>query len=328
VDAAALLALDPALAEATWRLIERSREPEAQLGAADVPASLRGLPELVLLERTGDLPPADEWPVSEALGRAAPVFALAALAALPMLVGLALLLFTQRLLVPRAPLGARLDLGAGWLAFVGGQLGFAVVGSLLVAVGAGGVTGVQVLVSSTPIALAALWAAGWRRGGDVGAAAERLGLSGSLLEAPRAFAAGLAVLPLIGVGMLVPATLLADEASHWSNPYVDLVLGGGFEQWRLLALEAGVFAPIFEELAFRGVLFAALRARLSFVPAAAASSAVFAIAHPYDLAGALAILWVGAVLCWLYERTGSLVACMVAHSAFNLFQLSAMLVLV
>jgi membrane protease YdiL (CAAX protease family) len=33
------------------------------------------------------------------------------------------------------------------------------------------------------------------------------------------------------------------------------------------------------------------------------------------------------VMCWLYERTGSLVACMAAHSAYNLFQLSLMLTL-
>jgi membrane protease YdiL (CAAX protease family) len=326
----ALLALDAELAAATRALVERSRDPLADIAPEEIPAELRGLPELLLLERTNDLVPSEDWAATRAVERAAPVVTLAALGLGPALFGLFVLLFTRRLVQPHTPLSGRVPLVPGWIAFVAGQLGFGLVGSL-VALAIHGLTGVSVLVASVPIVLAALWSVGFVRGAPLalalGAAGERLGVTGSWRSAPLAIAAGVCTLPLIALGPLVFASLAGDASSIWSNPYFDVVLEGGLPAWRKMALEAGVWAPIFEEIAFRGVLFAALRSRLSFAQAALATSLAFAAPHPYDLVGALVVAWISLVMCWLYERTGSLVACMAAHSAYNLLQLSLMLTL-
>jgi membrane protease YdiL (CAAX protease family) len=83
-------------------------------------------------------------------------------------------------------------------------------------------------------------------------------------------------------------------------------------------LEYVVFAPIFEELAFRGLLFAMLRRRFEFLPAALLSTTLFALAHGYSLIGFLSVFWSGFLWAWIYERTGSLIPGMVAHATNNL----------
>lgn len=83
-------------------------------------------------------------------------------------------------------------------------------------------------------------------------------------------------------------------------------------------LEYVIFAPIFEELAFRGLLFAMFRRRFEFFPAALISTSLFALAHGYSLIGFLSVFWSGFLWAWTYERTGSLIPGMVAHAANNL----------
>jgi membrane protease YdiL (CAAX protease family) len=80
-----------------------------------------------------------------------------------------------------------------------------------------------------------------------------------------------------------------------------------------------VLAPIAEELAFRGVLFAGLRQRWSFLPSAAVSAAAFAAVHGTDVL--LPIFVAGLVLALVYERTRSLLACMATHATVNLIPL-------
>ena len=135
---------------------------------------------------------------------------------------------------------------------------------------------------------------------------------------------------LAGTG-LVAWTLLTEplvERDIWSNPILDYVVGAGRGSIPAILMEAAIWAPLFEELAFRGVLFAGLCKRLAFLPAALGSSLLFGISHGYDPIGQLAIVWVGFVLCWLFERTRSLVPCLFAHAVFNavqIFYLSAIL---
>ena len=57
--------------------------------------------------------------------------------------------------------------------------------------------------------------------------------------------------------------------------------------------DPAVFAPIFEELAFRGILYAILRRRLNPLPAALISAGIFALAHGYGLIGFISVLWSG-----------------------------------
>ncbi len=89
-----------------------------------------------------------------------------------------------------------------------------------------------------------------------------------------------------------------------------------------------VCAPITEELAFRGGLLRALRmVRVPVWTAIAATSTLFAAVHVPALAdGAMAsglttLFALAMVLGWLMERTGRIIAPIVAHSLFNLINL-------
>jgi membrane protease YdiL (CAAX protease family) len=85
-----------------------------------------------------------------------------------------------------------------------------------------------------------------------------------------------------------------------------------------VALLVGIVAPIVEELFFRGFLFGALGRVMHWVLAALSTGLVFGLVHA---GGTPAIFLVplfvlGALLCVLYRRTGSLLPGMGVH-AFN-----------
>jgi membrane protease YdiL (CAAX protease family) len=94
----------------------------------------------------------------------------------------------------------------------------------------------------------------------------------------------------------------------------------------LLAL-AAIFAPVTEELLFRGWIYTALRYRAGFWTALLISSALFAAAH-YDETHiyALAVFPIGLALGVIRERTGSIKASILFHAVNNFaaFCLSAL----
>jgi hypothetical protein len=92
-------------------------------------------------------------------------------------------------------------------------------------------------------------------------------------------------------------------------------------------VEYVIFAPVFEELAFRGLLFAILRRKFRFLPAALMSASIFAIAHGYGLVGFISVLWSGLLWAWMYEKTGSLLPGILAHAINNLLVCLAVMAL-
>lgn len=79
-----------------------------------------------------------------------------------------------------------------------------------------------------------------------------------------------------------------------------------------------VLAPISEELFFRGFVFSGLRSRFSFLPAAVIAGLVFGSIHaPTGITTVVPLTALGVALCWLYEKTGSLWPCVVAHAINN-----------
>ena len=97
-------------------------------------------------------------------------------------------------------------------------------------------------------------------------------------------------------------------------------LGVGDENL-LIAIAAVVLiaglAPIAEELFFRGFLFSGLRGRLSLWPAAVIAGLLFGGIHAVTgITTVIPLTALGIALCWLYEKTGSLWPCVIAH-AFN-----------
>lgn len=83
-----------------------------------------------------------------------------------------------------------------------------------------------------------------------------------------------------------------------------------------IAFAAIVMAPLVEEALFRGILYQWIRdaghPRLALV----LTSVTFGLVHGH-LPTLLPLTLFGAYLCWLYERTGNLLACILTHAGFN-----------
>lgn len=93
-----------------------------------------------------------------------------------------------------------------------------------------------------------------------------------------------------------------------------------------------VWAPIAEELLFRGVLLRAFMRRSPFWPAAVLSTAIFAVLHVYEVHTALgaatlaaSVACLGLVNCYLNRLTDRLVPGMIVHAAFNLLAVTVLL---
>ncbi len=126
------------------------------------------------------------------------------------------------------------------------------------------------------------------------------------------------------MGRVAESLSLTNHWTEWFDP--NLVWAPG-PVLAISLLEYVAFAPIFEELAFRGLLYAILRRRFQFVPAALLSTSIFAIAHGYGLIGFVSVLWSGFLCAWIYEKTGSLIPGMIAHALNNLLVCLAVMAL-
>jgi hypothetical protein len=117
------------------------------------------------------------------------------------------------------------------------------------------------------------------------------------------------------------------QTSHWAE-WFDADLVWATPSLTVVSLlEYVVFAPLFEELAFRGLLFAILRRKFSFLPAALISAGIFGVAHGYGWVGLLSVCWSGVLWAWIYEKTGSLLPGILAHAINNLLVCLAVMAL-
>lgn len=123
---------------------------------------------------------------------------------------------------------------------------------------------------------------------------------------------------LWGEWVLGRAAEILNLSNHWTEWFDPNLVWASLSKLTVSLLEYVVFAPIFEEMAFRGLLYATLRRRLAFFPAAIVSTSIFALAHGYSLIGFISVFWSGFLWAWIYERTGSLIPGMVAHAMNNL----------
>ena len=79
--------------------------------------------------------------------------------------------------------------------------------------------------------------------------------------------------------------------------------------------------PLAEEIFFRGFVLSGLAGRWGFLPAAIASSLLFALAH-IDPRVMVPIFVIGLFLAWLYHKTGSIWSSFAAHGSWNALALS------
>ncbi len=134
-------------------------------------------------------------------------------------------------------------------------------------------------------------------------------LAGATLVASLLFA-GIYVVVVAGLGIEVLKP----------DPLPDGLLEGGPMVRLLTAVAIAGWVPFVEEIFFRGFLFQGLASRYGAVRGAAASSAIFAVAHL--MVGAVVPIFVtGLLFAWVYARSRSLWLPMAAHSAQNLVAL-------
>jgi membrane protease YdiL (CAAX protease family) len=137
---------------------------------------------------------------------------------------------------------------------------------------------------------------------------------------------------LVGAGTAIDLALgLLTESSglsaHWTEWFDQDLAWGGPVLVTASLLGTVLFAPLFEEIVFRGLLYATLRRRLSWPVAAVLSAAVFAVAHGYGAAGFGSVFLSGLLWAIAYERTGSLWPNTAAHVVNNVAAAGGVLLL-
>jgi membrane protease YdiL (CAAX protease family) len=209
------------------------------------------------------------------------------------------------------------DEGAGdlpWLQVT--VLGLAVV--LALNIGLLSYTGISPLITMWLPLVPLAWPV-WRR---MRASEWRGGLgltrgAGVLREVGAGIVGYLAGIPFVILGALVTARLTELTGSKASHPLSYETLDGqGTPTW-MIVMSACVWAPVIEELLFRGALYRYLRPGFSVVGSASLTALGFALVHPQGLVGVPAIWALGVVFACLREWRGSIVAPMTAHAIHN-----------
>jgi len=106
--------------------------------------------------------------------------------------------------------------------------------------------------------------------------------------------------------------------TSWTEGISETLLWGSTFEVSLDAIDTVLWAPIYEELIFRGVLYLGLRQYCSPVVAAILSASVFSFLHFYSVIGFIEILWGGLLYALAFEYSRSLLPAIGAHMLFNL----------
>ena len=122
----------------------------------------------------------------------------------------------------------------------------------------------------------------------------------------------------LGEGVMDVAGRWLGLSAHWTEWFDRELVWGAPVVVGVTLLDTVVLTPVFEEIVFRGLLFATLRRRFGWSVAAVLSAAIFAVAHGYGVLGFAAVFWSGFLWAWAYERTGSLLPSIASHAADNL----------
>lgn len=128
----------------------------------------------------------------------------------------------------------------------------------------------------------------------------------------------IALLALVISGELVVGLWVADsDLGGLAESIPEEFLFGAWDTVVASALDAIVWAPLVEEIVFRGVLYTTLRRRLSPWMAALASAVLFGMVHGYSLAGFVVICWSGFLWAVAYEKSRTLWPAILCHAASN-----------
>jgi len=146
-----------------------------------------------------------------------------------------------------------------------------------------------------------------------------------------------AILNVIALSFLLNPVIEPFDITDQSQAELDLFGSAGKGALFVGVIVAVGFAPIYEELLFRGMLQRALANRLGRIPTMLSTAAIFGLVHlvtvdtgldQWAIHAALVVIsvgWLGLVLSWLADRDGRLGRAMVFHSTHNLLVIVATL---
>ncbi len=126
----------------------------------------------------------------------------------------------------------------------------------------------------------------------------------------------LAGMPLLVAGMVLVYVLTRISGIKGAHPIVQDLQGSPWEL-ALAFFMACVFAPVTEELMFRGALFASLRERCNWWIAAPVMAVIFGLIHPQSWVALPALAAIAVVLAGIREWRGSIIGCITAHALHN-----------
>lgn len=161
---------------------------------------------------------------------------------------------------------------------------------------------------------------------------------GIMKEIACGFLAYLASIPVFLVGVLITiivliiqgmiATASGAPIEPPTNPIFDLLSDGGFVIMFLIFTLATIWAPIAEELIFRGALHRHMRGRLHWVFAGFFSALLFAYMHSYGPFMVAPLIALGFMFSFMREWRGSIIAPITAHFIHNASLVGFMIVLI
>jgi membrane protease YdiL (CAAX protease family) len=84
----------------------------------------------------------------------------------------------------------------------------------------------------------------------------------------------------------------------------------------MVLVVGAVLAPVSEELFYRGMIYPLFRKHLGPMWGSIISGIIFGLAH-LDLWRAIPLALGGIVLCYIYEKSGSILVSILAHGVWN-----------
>ncbi len=197
-----------------------------------------------------------------------------------------------------------------------------------VGIGQGTAVGWPLVVGSLVFAIAFAWAQrvplfgesdGWKK------------LIGDTKNVPKlagiGVAAFLANLPIVFVLALVFQYLFRFLPTPSHPVSSEIAAGASPGQLIALFILAAVFAPLLEELSFRGLLFPALGRYMPLWGAGVLSGLLFAAIHPQGPVLWAGIAAIGCMAAYVTHLTGSLIPAIVMHAVHNAFILTLALLI-
>ncbi len=151
------------------------------------------------------------------------------------------------------------------------------------------------------------------------------GLAGPLLRSFAVFFAFLPILVAVRVGaQWLLEHVVGGEVDTSQEIVIRLATTTSPAMVVQIVVAAVLVAPVAEELFFRGLLYGAIRRRLSAGAAILVVGILFGAIHA-PLAVALPMCILGGLLCFVYEKTARLSVPIILHMVFNLFSTAVLL---